>query len=460
MKVVAKHENIADCKVRIKLEIAPEEFTLAFARVLKQAASKVNMPGFRKGKVPQSMILTSHGDMLYEETLSSVVSNAVRYVAEREEIALYGNPNLEEGSYDKKIRFDKPFNKPFKINVVGYRPPSCKIKPLKKLSVTIPTCKVSDDDVRRAKEEQLRPYGKMEEAKDTIRALDILTISLNFSDDGFSQFNLKEHVFYFDENGEVTPPAYLKGIHSALVSMKMGEEKIFKHKFPVLEGDEYAALSKTKTEVKLTVNTVKRMALPELNAELLKKMNYESEASMEKQLREKLEKQVEEKLNEQKTRLVLNELKKQTQFEIPEPAKNTMISHYWQNYLARYVQEAEREKTKPNAQWLKEAQRHAIVEIEDELIFTEMPKMREKELAVDEKAVEEEISAMKLKMKGDENLAEEARLQNERQLESEEAKKRVRAMLERRKVVDFIFQKTEIKSGKAQTLQQLLQNFS
>ena len=49
-----KIEKISGCKVKLTFQVKAEEFNLALDKAFEKKVQEVNVPGFRKGKLPKS----------------------------------------------------------------------------------------------------------------------------------------------------------------------------------------------------------------------------------------------------------------------------------------------------------------------------------------------------------------------------------------------------------------------
>ena len=69
MSVVLNVEEIGPCRKELKIEIPAPAVDAETARVLGEFGRKASLPGFRKGKVPQSLVQRHFGDDIRREVV-------------------------------------------------------------------------------------------------------------------------------------------------------------------------------------------------------------------------------------------------------------------------------------------------------------------------------------------------------------------------------------------------------
>ena len=84
MSVVLNVEEIGPCRKELKIEIPAPAVDAETARVLGEFGRKASLPGFRKGKVPQSLVQRHFGDDIRREVVERLVPRYFRQaVAEK-----------------------------------------------------------------------------------------------------------------------------------------------------------------------------------------------------------------------------------------------------------------------------------------------------------------------------------------------------------------------------------------
>jgi len=72
-------ENIDNSKVKLEIEVAAPDVDTALARAYRKVVKTINLPGFRKGKVPRRILESRFGpEVLHEEALEILVPPAFK----------------------------------------------------------------------------------------------------------------------------------------------------------------------------------------------------------------------------------------------------------------------------------------------------------------------------------------------------------------------------------------------
>ncbi len=89
-------ERIADSQVRLQIAADQEEHRKAIERAYRKIAREIQVPGFRKGKAPRSMIERVYGrEVFVEEANRSLMDDLYRRAVEQEDIIPVGEPALD-----------------------------------------------------------------------------------------------------------------------------------------------------------------------------------------------------------------------------------------------------------------------------------------------------------------------------------------------------------------------------
>jgi trigger factor len=89
-------ERIADSQVRLEITADQEEHDKAVDKAYRRLSKDINVPGFRKGKAPRSMIERVYGrEVFVEEANRDLIDDLYRQAIEQEAIIPVGNPEVE-----------------------------------------------------------------------------------------------------------------------------------------------------------------------------------------------------------------------------------------------------------------------------------------------------------------------------------------------------------------------------
>lgn len=102
-------ERIDDLNAVLKINVAANDYQNQVEKGLKHYAQKVNMPGFRPGKVPMGMVKKMYGKSVMIEELNKVLSDGINNYLKDNDIKVLGFPIPKESldlDLDNQTEFD------------------------------------------------------------------------------------------------------------------------------------------------------------------------------------------------------------------------------------------------------------------------------------------------------------------------------------------------------------------
>src|SRR5258705_2495202 len=94
MKVAV--EEVGACKRRLQVEEAPEVVRTAWEKAFTRVQREARLPGFRKGKVPRSMIKLHFSDDVKQEVARSLIPEVYRQALDETKLKPVEEPDLQE----------------------------------------------------------------------------------------------------------------------------------------------------------------------------------------------------------------------------------------------------------------------------------------------------------------------------------------------------------------------------
>ncbi|SOC02676.1 trigger factor [Ureibacillus xyleni] len=269
--------NIGTLTIEVPAEEVNKALDKAFAKVVKT----INVPGFRKGKMPRPLFEKRFGvEALYQDALEILVPDAYSNAIDEAGITPVDYPEI-----DGTENFAKGQNFTFTAKVTVK--PEPKLGEYKGLEVKKASVEVTDEEVEAQIQEQLARKAELEIKEDeAIVEGDTAVIDFEGFQDGVAFEGGKGE----DYPLEIGSGSFIPGFEEQLVGVKAGESKDVVVTFP----EEYhaAELAGKEATFKVTVKEVKTKVLPELNDEFAKEIDPEVE-SLEA-LRTKLKEQAAE----------------------------------------------------------------------------------------------------------------------------------------------------------------------
>lgn len=153
-------ENIGLLNDKITLKLEKTDYLPAFEKALKEYSKKANIPGFRKGMVPASLVKKMYGASVYtDEVLRSVDRELIKYM-ETEKLDIFAQPLPMESDF-RQLDMNNPIDYSFDFEV-GLKP-AFELTNLKKLKCTRYKVKVTDEMIANEITRLQNRYGNMQD---------------------------------------------------------------------------------------------------------------------------------------------------------------------------------------------------------------------------------------------------------------------------------------------------------
>jgi trigger factor len=298
-----------------------EGLDAAFKKVVKQ----VNVPGFRKGKMPRGMFEKRFGvESLYQDALDFILPEAYAKAIEETGIDPIDRPEIdvEQMEKGKELIFTA------KVQVK----PEVKLGEYKGLEVEKMETEVTAEDVE-AELTSLQEKQAELAVKEEGKAEDGDTVTMDF--EGFVDGEAFEGGQAENYSLELGSGQFIPGFEEQLIGVASGEEKEVEVNFP----EEYhaAELAGKPATFKVKVHEIKAKELPALDDEFAKDADEEVETLAE--LKEKIENRLQEsKKNEAETAVretLVNKASDNAEVEIPEVMVTAEVDRMMQEFEQR-----------------------------------------------------------------------------------------------------------------------------
>ena len=305
-----KFQEITKDKLKRKYE-----FTLKASDLNKEVDSQlqkeqpsIQMKGFRKGKVPISLLKKMHGEALLSEAMKSATDTAVKNHFEKEKDKPAYEPKIELMNKEWKAGDDVQLS--IEYECMPKIPDFDLSKLVLENVVAEPDKKSLDDAMDSVRESSVEYKPVKKDGKS--KKKDQVTLDFEGFIDGkpFENGSSKDFPLVLGSN------SFIPGFEDQLIGVKKNDEKIVKVAFPENYGKQ--ELSGKDAEFKCKIKEVSSPVLPKVDDELAKKFGFENL----KLLQENLEKQVKGEF-EQASRVLLkkqlmDKLEKALKFDLPE----------------------------------------------------------------------------------------------------------------------------------------------
>jgi trigger factor len=312
--------NSSEKEVEIKLPY--EEIKKDIEDEVRKQAKSIQMPGFRKGKVPITMIKKMYGDSLEYEASEKVANSFFWKIAQDNQLKPIGQPSMTD------LKFEPEKDLTFKVKYETI--PTLDVKGYKDLSFDIPDFVVKEDEIEKEISYILNSNRVLEDAE------------IVDSD----KFVIEAEIFLVEkDNEEIKEPKPEKmhidlsaeGITKEIVEnangKKVGDYFNFSYKDEHKHKKDDGTEETHKQEYKYNVNIlgIKKVILPELNEELIKKVTKDK-VSTEQELHEEIRKDIQnyydQRVEEITRSKLVSEILKINEFVPPQSLVNNILEEY------------------------------------------------------------------------------------------------------------------------------------
>lgn len=313
-------ERIDNHQVVLEIEVPQAEVVKALDKAYRKLATQVNIPGFRKGKVPRNILEARLGkEALLDEAFEFVAPEAYGKALDENKIDPVSRPKIDVVT----LAEDKDLV--FKATVVVK--PEIKLGQYKELKVSVAAEEVTGEQVEAHLETLRSRQAKMVVAEGAeIQNGDFAIIDFEgFVDDiPFKGGQGKAYPL------EIGSSSFIPGFEEQLIGAKAGDERDVKVTFP----EEYHAeeLAGKAAVFKVTVQDVKRKELPAVDDDFAKDVSeFDTLDELKADVKNKLEQTAKEKAEREFKNEAIKVAVDNSPVEVPEVMVEERIDHMVQD---------------------------------------------------------------------------------------------------------------------------------
>lgn len=301
-------EKLDGSMAKLTVEVAPEELDAAIKKVYNSMKKRIQIPGFRKGKVPQQIVEKYYGkEVFYEDAANDLIRQNYPKAVEECEEEITSRPKIEV----KQLEAGKPF---IYTAEVALKPP-VSLGKYKGIEADPMVVEVEEEEVNKAIDTERRNASRIVDTeRDTVQMGDMIELDFEgFIDDTPFKGGKGENYRLEIGSGQFIP-----GFEDQLVGAKLEEEKDVNVTFP----EEYQApeLAGKPAVFKCVVHKIQERQMPELDDEFVSDISeYDTVDEYKKSVRERLEKEKKDAERARREDQVLKAVIEDADMELPEP---------------------------------------------------------------------------------------------------------------------------------------------
>ena len=316
-------ETLEGLQRRVTIIVAADKIEAAYKEQLKGYAKNARVDGFRKGKVPHSIIEQRFGVAARQDVLSDEMQRAFFDAVIAEKINLAGRPTFTPNNYQPGQEFS--FSVTFEVF------PEVELKGLENIEVEKPVVEISEADLDKMVDVLRKQQATWAESQEAVKAEDRVVIDFVGSVDGeeFEGGKATDFVLAMGQ-GRMIP-----GFEEGIVGHKAGEQFDIDVTFPA----EYHAenLKGKAAKFAITLKKVENIVLPELTEEFVKKFgNAKSVEDLRAEIKKNMQRELNNAVTARVKNQVINGLIEQNDIEVPAAAVAEEVEVLRQQAVQRF----------------------------------------------------------------------------------------------------------------------------
>ena len=303
---LVKSEKSESSMHYLEFAIDKATFDAAVEKVYRKQVKNINVPGFRKGKAPKSVIEKMYGTgVFYEDAINDLIPQNYEAAVKEAGITPVAQPEIDIVSLDENGLV---------LSAKVAVKPEMQIKDYKGIEVVKTVAEVTDEQIDRELELlRERNSRELEITDEAAQMGDIVKIDFDGSVDGVA-FDGGKGTDYSLKLGS---GSFIPGFEEQIAGHTIGEEFDVNVTFP--EDYHAAELAGKASVFKTKINAISRIELPELDDEFAKEASEfdtidELKADIKAKIQERNEKQAENEFEEKLIEALIEKL----EGEIPE----------------------------------------------------------------------------------------------------------------------------------------------
>jgi trigger factor len=385
-----------ECTREVEIEVPADEITRNYQAVTKRYRKMARIPGFRAGKVPESLIRGRFAEQIRQDVMEAVLPEHFRTAITERQLKPISQPqvtkiDLEEG---KPLRFKAAFEVLPEFSVDGYQD----------VKVEKPSTELTDAEFD----------AELARIRDSRSTMEPVTEERPLADGDFAQISFTGDVQPAEGEAETAPqqpisgqdvivevggPNTLDTFNAALRGAAVGQQLKFEVSYPPDFGERQLAGKRVAYD--LEVKGIKKKIEPEMNDDFAKELGqYESLDDFKQQLRDHLVRDKQRRVQAETTNRLLDALVARYEFPVPESLVQQQIDARLDRGLRALASQGMRTEDMRNLDFdrLRAAQRpSATAEVKGSMLLDRIADVEN--ITVPEEEVENEVQAISLQMR-------------------------------------------------------------
>ena len=305
-------EEIGACKRRLQVEETPEVVQQAWERAFTRVQREARLPGFRKGKVPRSMIKLHFADDVRQEVARHLIPEVYRQALAETQLKPVEEPDVQEVTLEESA--------PLKFSAVVEIKPDIALDHYTGLAVQHTPKPLTDGEVDETLEQLREQHAEYRAVERPAGPGDLVIVDYTLHPEGMEPRSETGYGLVVG-SGSVMPE-----IDEAVVGLGPGGTRQTRVRFSDDHRNE--ALRGVAADAEVKVTEVKEKVLPPLDDDFAKTVGeFETLEALRAEIRSGLEKRREQENRRSLENAVLDAALKEHSFDVPEALVLRQVGH-------------------------------------------------------------------------------------------------------------------------------------
>jgi trigger factor len=302
-------EDVDSCNKKIKFVVPYQDYKKEVDKYYQKLGRQVKVPGFRKGKVPASLLEKQFGQDVKKEVMSNLISDRLNQAIAEKELRAIGQPHLLEVNAEEGTDISVSAS----LEVL----PSVDIQDYSGMEMEMKVPRITDEEVDQTIEAFRQRKAKTIEITDRpVQNEDLIKVDFTskMGDQPFEGGTAQDQAI------RVGSGQLIEGLDKGMVGMTIGENREIQVQVPEdYQGKEIAGKD---VDFNVTLKGIQVQELPELNDEFARELDtekkYESLEDMKAKVRVELEDYERSEAKKAVKKTLADKLAEQNPVELPE----------------------------------------------------------------------------------------------------------------------------------------------
>ncbi len=309
LNLTVEIEDAGPCRKHVRVVIPRSDISTYHSSAVDEIASTETIPGFRKGRVPKSLVEKKFRSAISDQIKQRLLIESLEQVAETHELDPINEPDFDLETID--LPDDGDFEYEFEVEVR----PDFEMPDLAAITIDRPTREIADEEIQGQLDNFLAQFGELDVVEEPAAANDYVVVDATFTHKAADireieelPIQLKPVVRFHD--------AEVAGFDELMSGASAGDER--EVDITISSEAEQVEMRGESVHAKLLVVDVKRRKQQEVNREFLDRLGFETDDELKDRIRENLERQLEYEQRQSARAQVLEQITESGDWDLPE----------------------------------------------------------------------------------------------------------------------------------------------